>query len=86
VTWKRTSPSVQSSGRASYYLDGTSIPAAKDPRASMAEQRYKDRDIYLIKVRENAEALAKDGYVLPEDIDRTVARADRNAKFENGAQ
>ena len=76
------------------YLDGNSIPfaptqaareAAKDPRASMVE-RYKDRDTYLTKVRENAQALAKDGYVLPEDIDRIVARADRNAKFENGAQ
>jgi len=76
------------------YLDGQAIAfaptqgareQAKDPRPSMVE-RYKDRDTYLSKVRENAQALAKDGYVLPEDIDRIVARADRNAKFENGAQ
>lgn len=76
------------------YLDGQSIAfaptqaareAAKDPRASMAE-RYKDRDTYLTKVRESAQALAKDGYVLPQDIDRIVTRADRNAKFESGGQ
>ena len=59
--------------------------AAKDSRASMAE-RYKDRETYLTKVRESAQALPKEGYLLEEDIDRVVARADRNAKFENGAQ
>ena len=51
----------------------------------MAE-RYTNRQTYLAKVRESAQALAKDGYVLEEDIDRIVARADRNAKFENSAQ
>jgi len=76
------------------YLDGQAIPfaptqgsreATKDPRASMVE-RYRDRATYLTKVRESAHALAKDGYLLPEDIERIVARADHNAKFENGAQ
>ena len=38
------------------------------------------------KVRESAQALAKDGYVLEEDIDRIVARADKNANFGNSAQ
>ena len=33
-----------------------------------------------------AQTLAKDGYVLEEDIERIVARADRNAKFENSSQ
>ncbi len=76
------------------YLDGQTIPfapndaareKAKDPRRSMAE-RYTNRQTYLTKVRESAQALAKDGYLLEEDIDRIVARADRNAKFENSAQ
>ena len=57
----------------------------KDPRPSLAE-RYKDKETYLAKVRESAQALAKDGYLLEEDIDRVVARAGRNAKFENGSQ
>ncbi len=52
------------------YLDGQTIPfapneaardKAKDPRPSMAE-RYTDRKTYLSKVRESAQALAKDGY------------------------
>lgn len=64
------------------YLDGQTIPFAP---AKMGE-RYKDRQTYLTKVRESAQALAKEGYLLEEDIDRIVARADRNAKFENSAQ
>ena len=64
------------------YLDGQTIPFAP---GKMVE-RYGDRQAYLAKVRESAQALAKDGYVLEEDIDRIVARADRNAKFENSAQ
>ena len=50
------------------------------------QERYGDRQAYLGRVRESAQALAKDGYVLEEDIDRIVARADRNANFGNGAQ
>ena len=64
------------------YLDGQTIPFAP---AKMAE-RYTDRQTYLTKVRESAQALAKDGYVLEEDIDRIVARADKNANFGNSAQ
>jgi hypothetical protein len=64
------------------YLDGQAIPFAP---GKMVE-RYGDRPNYLAKVRESAQALAKDGYVLEEDIDRIVARADRNARFENSSQ
>ena len=55
---------------------GSSIPFAKDaaarqangdPRPSIAE-RYNDRDDYLSKVRQAAEALVEQGYVLAEDI------------------
>ncbi|HYL89790.1 MAG TPA: alpha/beta hydrolase domain-containing protein, partial [Burkholderiales bacterium] len=76
------------------YLDGQAIPfapsqaareKAKDPRPSMQE-RYGDRPAYLIKVRESAQALAKEGYILEEDIDRIVARADKNANFGVSSQ
>jgi hypothetical protein len=73
------------------YLDGQVLPfaptaaareAAKDPRASLAE-RYRDKESYLAKVREAAVALQKDGYLLAEDIERVVARAERLARFED---
>jgi hypothetical protein len=76
------------------YLDGQVLPfapsaaareAAKDPRPSLAE-RYKDKQEYLAKVRDAAGALEKDGYVLAEDIDRIVARAERNARFDERLQ
>ena len=74
------------------YLDGFASPfpssaaareAAKDPRGSLAE-RYGDRESYLARVREAALELQKGGYLLAEDIDGIVARAGRNAHFENG--
>jgi hypothetical protein len=76
------------------YLDGQTLPfaptatareTAKDSRPSLAE-RYKDKQEYLGKVREAAMALEKDGYLLAEDIDRIVARAERNARFDSGQQ
>ena len=72
------------------YLDGMALPfplterereTAKDPRPSMAE-RYKDKQEYLAKVREAAVALQGRGFLLEEDIDRVVARADRMVRFE----
>ncbi len=71
------------------YLDGQVLPfaptaaareAAKDPRPSLAE-RYGDKDAYLRKVRESALQLQQSGYLLAEDIERIVARADRLARF-----
>jgi hypothetical protein len=76
------------------YLDGMALPFAptvtarmegKDPRPSLAE-RYKDKETYLAKVREAAASLQRDGYLLAEDVDRVVARAEKLARFENGSQ
>jgi hypothetical protein len=74
------------------YLDGVALPfapnasareAAKDPRPSLAE-RYGDKQNYLAKVRDAALNLQREGYVLAEDIERIVARAERLARFDNG--
>ena len=71
------------------YLDGMVMPfapsapareTAKDPRASLAE-RYKDKQEYLAKVREAAVALQARGFLLEEDIERVVARAEKLANF-----
>jgi Alpha/beta hydrolase domain len=73
------------------YLDGYVLPfpgtaaareAAKDSRASLAE-RYGDKERYLVKVREAALALQNGGYLLAEDVDRIVRRAERLALFED---
>ena len=73
------------------YLDGQVLPfapntaareASKDPRPSLAE-RYRDKESYLAKVRDAAAALQKDGFLLAEDIDRIVARAEKLARFED---
>jgi hypothetical protein len=65
------------------YLDGSRIPFAKtkaerdasgDPRLSMQE-RYEKPSRYVSKVEDAAEALAKKGYLLDEDVDRIVAKA-----------
>ncbi|MBI1734698.1 MAG: hypothetical protein HYR51_05930 [Candidatus Rokubacteria bacterium] len=48
--------------------------ATTDPRVSIAE-RYASRAVYLARVRDAAEALVKDRWMLAEDIDAAVARA-----------
>jgi hypothetical protein len=67
------------------YLDGIALPfartaaereAAKDPRLSLAE-RYKDKNDFSSRVRAAAQDLARKGYYLEEDIEKTVARAAR---------
>jgi hypothetical protein len=45
-----------------------------DPRPSLAE-RYASRDEYLSRVREAAQKLADDRYVLDEDVDLLVKNA-----------
>lgn len=69
------------------YLDGSLYPfaktaderaAAKDPRPSLAE-RYKDKAGYVARVRAAAQALEKQGFLLPEDVERAVSRAERAA-------
>ena len=65
------------------YLDGLALPFAKtaaerekvkDPRPSLAE-RYASPEEYVARVRARAEAMAKDGYLLAEDAERAVAKA-----------
>ncbi|HUQ73644.1 MAG TPA: alpha/beta hydrolase domain-containing protein [Burkholderiales bacterium] len=72
------------------YLDGMVLPFAptaqarettKDPRLSLAE-RYKDKDDYLAKVRDAANALQAKGYLLAEDVDGIVQRAEKTVRFE----
>ena len=65
------------------YLDGLALPFAKtaaerekvkDPRPSLAE-RYTSPEEYVARVRARAEAMAKDGYLVAEDVERAVAKA-----------
>jgi hypothetical protein len=65
------------------YLDGSSVPFARtkaereakgDPRPSL-EERYRDAADYLAKVHKAASALAQEGYLLPEDVQRIADRA-----------
>lgn len=72
------------------YLDGMVMPfaptaaareTARDSRPSLAE-RYKDKAQYLARVREAAKQLQARGFLLEEDIERVVARADKMARFE----
>ncbi len=62
---------------------GATIPFAKtraareasgDPRPSIRE-RYRSRGAYLSQIRESATAVAREGYVLTEDIDDLVTHA-----------
>jgi hypothetical protein len=64
------------------YLDGSFQPLAKtkaartaknDPRLSV-EERYRDKDDYLAKLRAAAVALEREGYILAEDVPRIVER------------
>jgi Alpha/beta hydrolase domain len=65
------------------YLDGSSVPFARtkaeretkhDPRPSL-EERYSDAADYATKVQKAASALAQDGYLLPEDVERITVKA-----------
>jgi hypothetical protein len=50
--------------------------AADEPRASI-EERYRDREDYLARVRADAERLAADRYLVPDDVEVVVAEAAR---------
>ena len=50
--------------------------ASGDPRPSIAE-RYPSREAYLERVREAARALAREGYLLEDDVPLSVAAAGR---------
>jgi hypothetical protein len=65
------------------YLDGSFVPftrtkaereAKGDSRASL-EERYRDATDYAAKVRVAAEALERDGFLLPEDVRRLIDHA-----------
>ena len=49
----------------------------RDPRLSL-EERYSGRDDYLRKVQAAANALAKDLYLLPEDVKAVTEQAGKN--------
>jgi alpha/beta hydrolase family protein len=81
--WNFRDPSTGSSGEIVPLL-GSSIPfpptrasraASHDPRRSI-DERYASHDEYLAKVRDAAEALVRRGYLLFDDVDRIVQRAD----------
>jgi hypothetical protein len=66
-----------------YNMVGSFIPfartkaereAAGDPRLSI-EERYKDKEEYLRKVKEAAVALSGSGFLLKEDVDKVEAKA-----------
>jgi hypothetical protein len=66
-----------------YNMVGSYIPFARtktereasgDPRLSI-EERYKDKEEYLRKVKEAAEALSAAGFLLSEDVEKVGAKA-----------
>jgi hypothetical protein len=83
--WALRSPQGGAAGELCY-LDGSLFPfartaeerlAAKDPRPSLAE-RYGTRAGYLEKVRGAAVKLQEQGFLLPEDIEKILSRAEKH--------
>jgi hypothetical protein len=71
-------------------LNGSMLPfaanaaertAKRDPRPSIAE-RYPSRAAYLERVRGAADALARDGFMLAEDVDAWMAAAPKEAALQ----
>ena len=69
------------------YLDGSLFPFARtaaereqsgDPRPSL-EERYKSKAAFLGKLRSAALELERKGYLLAEDVDKIVSRAEKRA-------
>ena len=59
-----------------FVATGADREASGDPRLSV-EERYPSKEDYLMRVRESAEALVAEGYMLAEDVDGVVERASR---------
>jgi hypothetical protein len=57
-----------------FMRDQAEREAAGDPRPAI-EERYSSKEDYLDRVREAAEALAAEGYMLSEDIEPSTRRA-----------
>ena len=69
-----------------YALAGSYVPFARtktereargDPRVSI-EERYRDREDYLQRIRASAADLVKDRFLLDEDVEDVVQRATRH--------
>jgi hypothetical protein len=70
-------------------LVGSTIPfpvtpearqSAGDPRPSIAE-RYASRDAYLAQVRQATDALIRERYLLPEDLEEVISQAAQHYDF-----
>ena len=76
-----------------YALLGSYVPLARtraerdarrDPRPSI-EERYKDRDDYLQKIRKAANTLVKERFILEQDVEDVVQRATTHWDYANRA-
>jgi len=81
--WNFRAPSTGGAEQIVFLL-GSSIPLPKtaaeraakhDPRKSVAE-RYASKQVYVDLVHGVADRLVRSGYLLPEDVQHTVERAD----------
>jgi len=77
-----------------YALLGSYVPLARtkserearrDARLSI-EERYRDREDYLQRIRASAAGLVKDRFLLEEDVDDVVQRATRHWSYATAAQ
>jgi Alpha/beta hydrolase domain len=80
--WNPRAPETGGAGQI-LSMQGSTLPFAAtraererrgDPRPSI-EERYRDREDYLARVRADAEALARQRYILEEDVETVVANA-----------
>ena len=80
--WNPRDPATGGTGQI-ISMQGSTLPfpataearaGAGDPRPAIAE-RYRDRDDYLGRVRDAAERLAAEGYILAEDVELVVRSA-----------
>jgi hypothetical protein len=77
-----------------YALLGSYVPfartktereARRDPRPSI-EERYRDREDYLQRIRRSAANLVKDRFLLEEDVEDLMQRATRHWTYATAAQ
>jgi hypothetical protein len=82
--WNLRHPDVGGADQMLYFA-GATLPFPRtrsererkgDPRLSVAE-RYRSRDDYLARVREAAQRLVRDGYMLEDDVETSLAFAAR---------
>ena len=82
--WNLRHPDIGGADQMLYFA-GATLPFARtraerertgDPRLSI-EERYRSREDYLARVREAANRLVRDGYLLEEDIETSLTFAAR---------